>query len=341
MKLSLSILPLILFFASFTGSPLSATQFEVKPYEPLGVVRASVTNQLSEGQILKLKDGTQLVGADYFTVRIEGADKSAPDVILIPGLSTPSDVWSKTATQLKDRYRVHIIQIRGFGDLAPVNNPLPEGKTHFDDYIHEVADYIDDYVMGEMKGSKPAIIGHSLGGFTAMTVAARAPQVVDKVMLVDSLPFFGLVFDRQMTVDRLKPQAEQMRDSLSMQSSATPDHWVMQGMSATEVGRKQVKTWAVMSDPKITAAFLYDLMTTDIRPLLPEVAVPMTMLYPVDEAVVSELQVTADYKAAFAGAKTIKFEKIDDSRHFIMLDQQEAFAAAVERFLQEDDGNDM
>lgn len=345
MRLSLSVLPLILFAAFSCGSPLLATQAVSEPYEPLAVVQASATNQLSEGQILKLKDGPQLVGADYFTVRIEGADKSAPDVILIPGLATPSDVWNKTADQLKDRYRVHIIQIRGFGDLAPVDNPLPEGKTHFDDYIHEVADYIDDYVMGEMEGSKPAIIGHSLGGLTAMTLAARAPQVVDKVMLVDSLPFGALIFDLEATVDAFKPQAEQMRDALAAQSRMTGVPWIMEGMSATQSGRKQVEAWAAMSDPKVAAAFLYDLMTTDMRPLLPQITVPMTMLYPVHEVMISEQKITndhvEDYKAVYAGAKTMTFEKIEGSRHFIMLDQPDAFAAAVETFLKSQDGNDM
>lgn len=344
MRLSLFVLPLF-FFAVFSDSPLWATQAEADPYEPLAVVKASITNQLTEGEIKKLPNGTQLVGADYFTVRIEGADKNGPDVILIPGLATPGDVWSKTAAQLKDRYRVHIIQIRGFGDLAPVDNPLPDGKTHFDDYIHEVADYIDDYVMGEMKGSKPSIIGHSFGGLTAMTLAARAPQVVDKVMLVDSLPFGALIFDLEATVDAFKPQAEQMRDELAAQGRMTSVPSIMEGMSATQAGRKQVETWAAMSDPKVAAAFLYDLMTTDMRPLLPEITVPMMMLYPIHEVMISEQKITndhvEDYKAVYTGAKTMTFEKIEGSRHFIMLDQPEPFAAAVERFLQEGSGNDM
>jgi len=345
MKFSLFTLPLVLSLALFSVPSVSAAPSDHEAYEPLAVVKASITNQLSEGEIQKLPDGTQLVGADYFTVRIEGADKNGPDVVLIPGLATPGDVWNKTAAQLKDRYRVHIIQIRGFGDLAPVDNPLPEGKTHFDDYIHEVADYIDDYVMGEMKGSKPAIIGHSLGGLTAMALAARAPQVVDKAMLVDSLPFGALIFDLEATVDAFKPQAEQMRNALAAQSRMTSVPWIMEGMSATAVGRKQVEAWAAMSDPKVAAAFLHDLMTTDMRPLLPQITVPMTMLYPIHEITISEQKITndhgEDYEAVYAGAKTMTFEKVEGSRHFIMLDQPDAFAAAVEKFLKPQDGNDM
>lgn len=340
MRISPFVTSLALLLGLVVGSPLSASvePSATEPYEPLSIVRASVTNQLTEGQIMKLPDGTQLVGADYFTVRIEGADKNGPDVILIPGLATPGEVWSKTAAQLKDRYRVHIIQIRGFGDLAPVDNPLPQGKTHFDDYIHEVADYIDDYVMGEMKGSKPAVIGHSFGGLTAMTIAARAPQLVEKVMLVDSLPYGALIFDLEAIVDTFRPQAEQMRDTLAAQSQMTSVPWIMESMSATETGRKQVEAWAAMSDPKIVGAFLYDLMTTDMRPVLLEINVPMTMLYPVGEAVIAGQEIKTDYGkdyvSVYTGAKAMTFEKIAGSKHFIMLDQPDAFAAAVERFLQ-------
>src|SRR3954452_13821096 len=47
-----------------------------------------------------------------FTVTVEG---SGPDVILIPGLSSPRDVWAGTAGALKGRYRVHVVQLNGFG----------------------------------------------------------------------------------------------------------------------------------------------------------------------------------------------------------------------------------
>ncbi|MGB5483845.1 MAG: hypothetical protein WBM93_05030, partial [Parasphingorhabdus sp.] len=45
-----------------------------------------LTDSLGEGEIRDFADGSQMVGADYFTVYIEG---EGPDVLLIPGLSTP------------------------------------------------------------------------------------------------------------------------------------------------------------------------------------------------------------------------------------------------------------
>ena len=43
--------------------------------------------------------------------------------------------------------------------------------------------------------------------------------------------------------------------------------------------------------------------------------------------------VDANYGHAFAPAKAIKLIRIDNSRHFIMLDQPQRFAEELDRFL--------
>jgi len=280
----------------------------------------------------KLPDGSMLLGGKHFTVLVEGA---GPDIILIPGLSTPRDVWDATRTQLKQRYRLHVIQIRGFGDDALTNAKGP----FFNAFVFELADYIDDEIIdkgaNKRGGVRPIIIGHSLGGLTAMALAARYPQAVGKAMIIDSLPFFGLLFGPDTTVEMLKPQAAAMRDALVARSSAEADERTLQTMSATAAGRAQVAAWTRTADPGVTAQLFYEVMTTDIRPELSEISVPMTMLYPFDARVMPAERVDALYQNAFANAKTVRLQRIDDSRHFIMLDQPEAFSAAVEAFLVE------
>src|SRR3546814_9760714 len=44
------------------------------------------------------------------TIAVEG---DGPDVVLIPGLSSPRAVWDQTAEKLKGRYRLHLMQVRG------------------------------------------------------------------------------------------------------------------------------------------------------------------------------------------------------------------------------------
>jgi pimeloyl-[acyl-carrier protein] methyl ester esterase len=43
---------------------------------------------------------------------------SGPDVILIHGLAGHTGVWAESAEALDDRYRLHLVQIHGFGGVA-------------------------------------------------------------------------------------------------------------------------------------------------------------------------------------------------------------------------------
>ena len=259
------------------------------------------------------------------TIRNEG---KGPDVILIPGLSTPRTVWDPTAERLKSKYRLHIVQIRGFGDAAGPNAEGPVLPRVVDD-IHG---FISDCITGQDRPA-PAIIGHSLGGLTAMIIAARMPSDVGKLMVVDSLPFFGMLFGPTATVATVEPQAAAMQKMLAAKTSAEADARTLQIMSATEAGRAQVKAWTASADARVAAQLIYDDMTTDLRPELSAISAPFTMLYPFDASAMPAEMVDGLYKGAFATAKSATLKRIDNSRHFIMLDQPSAFASAVDTFL--------
>ncbi|MBU7590708.1 MAG: alpha/beta hydrolase [Sphingopyxis terrae] len=270
--------------------------------------------------------GTGLLEGKRITVEVEG---DGPDVVLIPGLSSPRAVWAPTAERLKATHRLHLVEVRGFGGDAPGLNA--EGPI-LEPMMREIADYIDDCIVDQGRPA-PAVIGHSLGGLTAMMIAARAPQEVGRLMVVDSLPFFGMLFGPTTTVADVEPQAAAMQTMLAARESAEADDRTLQMMSATDVGRAQVKAWTRAANAKVAAQLMYDDMTTDLRPELSAIAAPFTMLYPLDASAMPEAMVDGLYKGAFTTAKTVKLKRIDGSRHFIMLDQPEAFADAVDKFL--------
>jgi pimeloyl-[acyl-carrier protein] methyl ester esterase len=266
-----------------------------------------------------------------FSVVIEGpADKAAQDVILIPGLSSPRTVWEPTVAALAGCYRVHTVQIRGFGDDAGVNANGPVLEA----FVKELADYIDDEIVDKGRG-KPAIIGHSMGGLSAAMIAARYPQLVGKVLIEDSLPFIGLLFAPTATVAMVEPQAAAMRDRGLAAGKQPANEGMLQTMSATPEGRAQVAKWSETANNRVTMQVFYDVMTTDIRPELSKITAPVTLLYPYDEIVGPVENVTALYANAYQGLAGLKMKRIDNSRHFIMLDQPAKFAEAVSAFLAE------
>ncbi len=283
------------------------------------------------GETTLLQDGTELRGAKHFTVLFEVAkNPGARDVILIPGLATPRAVWDATRMQLKGKYRLHIVQVRGFGDNAGANS---EGPV-IDPFVEELADYIGKTVMKNKNDQKPLIIGHSFGGLSAMKLAAAHPDRVERAMVVDSLPFFGVFYGPGATAENIAPQADAIRKAIQTAPAQRLDDRSLQTMSGTEAGREQVAKWGLTADPKVTGQVFYEVMTADIRPLLPHITVPVTMLYPIEEnGAFPAGTIETIYKSSYADAPSVTVKRINDSRHFIMLDQPDIFANSVTEFL--------
>lgn len=277
-----------------------------------------------------------LVEGKRITVLVEG---DGPDVVLIPGLSSPRSVWDGTADRLKSSHRLHRVQIRGFGDAAGVNASGPV----LGPMMRELADYIDDCITDQGRAA-PAIIGHSMGGLTGLMIAARAPGEVARLMIVDALPFIGTLFNPAATAASTKPQAEQMAAMMRAQYGqpvpTTPvtdpgPASMAAGLSNSAAGRTAIAGWMRQADPRVTAQVFYDVMTTDMRGELGAISAPVTLLYAQDDTLTTPGRAKAAFEPQYAGLARFTPQMVPDSRHFIMLDQPAAFARAVDAFLAE------
>src|SRR3546814_19559565 len=79
-----------------------------------------------------------LVEGKRITIEVEG---DGPDVVLIPGLSSPRAVSDKTAEPLKGRYRLHLVQVRGYGGDVPGHNAAGQVSAQISP---AVADFVSD-----------------------------------------------------------------------------------------------------------------------------------------------------------------------------------------------------
>jgi pimeloyl-ACP methyl ester carboxylesterase len=266
-----------------------------------------------------------------FSVVIQGvAPGKGTDVILIPGLSSSRDVYATEAKLLTANYRLHLIQIAGFaGDPAGPNASGP--------ILVPVVEQLHQYIVTNKLQPVP-VIGHSLGGLLALMLAQAHPEDVSKLLIVDALPFYALVFAPEATVDAVKPQAAAMRDQMI---SAPPD--VYAAMANQTAGflvlnpdaRKLVAANSIASDRAVMANAMYEDLVTDLRPQLATTKTPTTLLYPFDAAAVGPdtTKIDAVYTNAYNTMPNLKIHRIDDSRHFIMYDQPVAFDKAVQAFL--------
>ncbi|MEQ1818274.1 MAG: alpha/beta hydrolase [Terricaulis sp.] len=259
-----------------------------------------------------------------FTVDVRG---QGPDAIFIPGLGSSRDVWAAQADALAATHRLHLVQVNGFAG-QPVG--APAGQV-IQPLVDDLAQYIEANHLDH-----PAVIGHSMGGFTGLMLARQHPDDVGRLMIVDSLPFFSAMFGPQVTAANAEPQARAMRDGIAVLDDATFTAQQNGGVGRlvkTEARRAEVVAWGVASDRATFAEAMYEVMTTDMRPEVANVTTPITVVYAYDAAMGPEAKIDGLYRGQYASAPHVSFVRIDGSYHFIMFDQPAAFQAAVADFL--------
>jgi len=259
---------------------------------------------------------------DHISITTMGA-KGSP-VILIPGLSSPRAVWDGVAPELAKTHRVFLVQVNGFaGDDAGKN--LASGVL--DGIVADLDRYMADHKLGA-----PAIVGHSMGGLVGLMFAKAHPDHVAKLMIVDSLPFYGMLFGPTATVAMVEPQGKAMRDKL-VASYGKPADAAAAEMIAHQLALKpdsqaKVKAWAMAADPRVTGEAMYEDLTTDLRPDMEGFKTPITLVYPAPG--------DALYHAAYGKAAKVTYVPVADAAHFVMLDQPQAFQDAIEAFAKAD-----
>jgi pimeloyl-ACP methyl ester carboxylesterase len=259
-----------------------------------------------------------------FSVTVEG---KGPDLILIPGLMSGREVWDDAVTSLGGRYRVHRLKLSGFAGEPVRGNG--EGAV-----VDNVVEQLDAYIKAN-RLVRPAVAGHSMGGLTAMLLAARHPESVGRVLVVDALPFYSLMFGPDSTVETVALRAAAFRDSVVAMDEAA---WragqprTAATLVKTEPLRSRLVADAEASDRAVAARAIYEVMTTDARPLLPAIKAPLTIAYATNEYAGEEM-VGPLYRKAYGGAPGAKLVRVDNSYHFIMYDQPERFRALLADFL--------
>lgn len=254
------------------------------------------------------------------------SEGSGSPVVLIPGLSSPRAVWDGVAPELARNHRVLLVQVNGFGGDAPGENLAP---GVLDGIVADLHSYLAANKLGAAK-----IVGHSLGGLVALEIAKAHPGDVSKLMIVDSLPYVGDIFVPGATVAQLEPQAKAIRDQMAA-SYGKPNPALAEraaaGMALTPAARTRVAAWVGQADSRVAAEAMYEDMTTDLRPDMAAIAAPITLVFPYSAAMPRE-HAEPFYHAEYAKAPKVSFVPIADSGHFVMLDQPQAFATAVEDF---------
>ncbi len=106
--------------------------------------------------------------------RYEVAGEGEP-VVLVHGLSGSTRWWSRNVGALSERYRVYLVNLPGFGVGR-------RARPRF--VLAEASSWLLAWM--EAVGLERAhLVGHSMGGYLCLRLAASRPEVVRKLALVD------------------------------------------------------------------------------------------------------------------------------------------------------------
>jgi pimeloyl-ACP methyl ester carboxylesterase len=307
----------------FTASRVSSGRWLAMAVA-IAVASASGQGQGAPARVAAAADS--LIQMEHISVQVVG--RGSP-VILIPGLSSPRAIWDGVVPELAKTHSVYLVQVNGFGGDDPRANLQPG-------ILDGIVADLHTLIASRKLGAAP-LVGHSLGGLVSLMLARAHPEDVQKALIVDALPFIGVIFAPGATVDALKAQAAMMRNQMAgLYGKPFPDavgQMIARQNALKPASREKLVGWSAKADMRVSGQALYEDMTTDLRPELAKIAAPVTVLVPWTDAMGGEEKVLGLYRAQYAGAPNATIRGVGDSGHFIMLDQPDVFARALAAFL--------
>ena len=240
-------------------------------------------------------------------------------MILLHGWLGSWQLWRHTIEELGKEFKTYAIDFYGFGESD-------KGSTRFtvDNYVEMVHEF-----MTNLGIPKAPVIGHSMGGTVALSMAIKHPDKVVKVVCVgspvrgDSLNTFLKLSGNPLIASMLFqiPPFRQAVVSMIAYLLSSPKY-------PRRVGDM------IMNDfSQVTLHSFFEsigsLRNTDLRAQLPTLQVPAMGMYGRWDMIVNPNQ-----------ARTLKQSvpdaKIDwyaDAGHFIMIDSPDRFVASIREFL--------
>ncbi|MCW3072801.1 MAG: alpha/beta hydrolase [Bacteroidetes bacterium] len=252
-----------------------------------------------------------------FDVKVSGEGKS--NMILIPGLSCPGEVWNETLEHFKKEYKCYTLTFHGFAGIKA------DSTTNFKNWESSIARYIT-----ENKIQKPVIIGHSIGGGMAMLLAADYPQLIGKIVVVDALPCLGALSNASFAAEKSPDCSMYVKQFQSMDDK---QYYQMQKMTmpslmADTTHLQQAIEWSVKSDRKAIAEIYCQFLNTDQRKSISNIKCPSLVLL---EAPFANMKPVMEEQ--FKNMKTAQLKYSDKALHFIMYDDTNWYLAQLDSFL--------
>jgi 4,5:9,10-diseco-3-hydroxy-5,9,17-trioxoandrosta-1(10),2-diene-4-oate hydrolase len=233
------------------------------------------------------------------------------------------EFWEKNIAALAQEHRVFAVDIVGFG--------LTE-KPAIDYTFQEMADFVIDF-MNAMNIDKASLVGHSMGGGITLMVAARAPERVEKIVLVNSsglgkrmsflvrlitLPVIGEV----LTKPSRQGVVRQMQMCLYDHSQASDD-FIDRAAAIGKLPDKQRSVLSVLRGG-CNMFGMKKKVVTDFSECIKRISAPILVIWGRQD----RINPVSDGEAAVKRMGDVRLHIIDQADHFPQIDKPGEFNGA-------------
>jgi pimeloyl-ACP methyl ester carboxylesterase len=112
---------------------------------------------------------------------VEWGNPAHPALVLLHGFQSNAHTWDTFSQAMADTYHVLALDQRGHGDTSWA----PDGDYNPESFVQDIAGFITALHL-----APAVVVGHSMGGRHAAMVAAEHPELVKKVVIVDTAAEF-------------------------------------------------------------------------------------------------------------------------------------------------------
>jgi pimeloyl-ACP methyl ester carboxylesterase len=259
------------------------------------------------------------ITTDQGIVHYEVYGRGRP-VILLHGWLGSWGLWQETMTYLGRYYRTYALDFWGFGE---------SGKKRETYAVQDFVALVDQF-MDRLGIFEAPLVGHSMGGTVSLSVAIQFPQRVRKVVVIGS-PIVGSSLALPLKLAGYRFIASTLFNQM----------WAFRG--AMKVASPFIcsdKNFSAMMDRDLTSltveSFLRSIASlhrTDLRPMLPQVKIPVMGMYGDRDNIVSP----REWKPLLAGVPHAEIVRWKRAQHFIMLDTPQDFKEKLKTFLDQED----
>lgn len=228
-----------------------------------------------------------------------------PTVIFLHGWGSSSWVWRGLADKFSDDFCVFALDFPGFGKSSIPNKPFGVG-----DYAEIVKSFIEKKNLKEV-----ILIGHSFGGRIAIKLSALHPELVKKIILIDSA---GLILNKEKLSAR-KNIAKIVKPLFAPKFMKNTRDKIYQKIGSEDY----------VSNPELKDTFV-KVINEDLHPCLPKIKAPTLLIWGEND---KETPIEAA-KVMKSEIKSSTLRIINNAGHFSFIDQPEECFQSINKFIQ-------